>query len=292
MKRSGGNPKQKPDFRLNQTSNNMRPLVDTSLAAVRFCSAAVMEAPCMPADFIESEAKALWLKRVLGIDLAEAAESTATAPTEAGLRGGLNALGIQIRDHKDNKQIAALATKLRTGIEALKAGNLSQAAISVEEISQALASLLPAARQETAKQISQTSLRQVAPAMLNWKKSIQIAQTDISALKEATLVALKSDEEQFDDDEIADVAEQLDKFDAIPDFLARALADLADDMVNSEGDAREDALTAMRDEIKDLRDFLKTDEFVTVLPDAGVYTVSFIDTCQAALDELEDALSN
>ena len=237
-------------------------------------------------DGVEGDLKAGWVKRVLGFEIPRASIGEPPGLDVAELRGELNRLGIEIGNNRADPAFAALTPQLRAGIEALKTGDLVAANKAVQSLEEAMTALRSAARGKTAVG-SGPSLRLVATASLNWRRALSTADDELAELKDAVIAAAEADEE-LDEDDVEEIADQLDNFDDIPLALADLTAAL-EDLAAAEGPGRVDAIRDLLDEVKDTRAYLTADAWVKSLDDAGVMSVSFVSTCLGVLDELEKA---
>ncbi len=238
----------------------------------------------MPVAIDQDDPRTQWLQRVLGLDL------LAQDGAAAAAREQLNEAGLAIRAHKDQPGFAALAAQVKDGFAALASGDAAGAARIAAAVQDALAPLLSAARAAAAAPAGGASQRKMAMAALGWRRACAKVAGEIAGFKAGVRAALAADEE-LDPDEVDEIAARMDGVDEIPDMLDTDLSDMVDDLVELDGAAREAAVADVLAALREKRRFLETDDWIAVLPDSGVAEVRFVDSCLAALDELEAALA-
>ncbi len=252
-----------------------------------------------------ADPKTQWVQRVLGLDLAsllaKAPPETSPVETEKAepeapgfdadeLAGRLNEAGVQINDHIELPEFAALDPRLDAGFAAIAAGDLAAAAQIADELATALARLMSAARAQAAgPKGGGLSLRTAALLGLAWRKVSARVPSEIAAVKDALRAALEADDE-LDPDEVDEIAGKLTALDEITGFLEDDLSPMLDRIVTLQGEARTQAVKELRDAVGKKRVYLLTDDWVTALPDVGVAQVSFVGDALAALDALDAAL--
>jgi hypothetical protein len=238
-----------------------------------------------------NDPKTEWLRRVLDLDIPSLTPAGVQPVDAEELREKLTEASLAIGNHKDEPEIAALSPRVKAGFAALTAGDLAGASAIATEVAETLAKLISAARGKTAVPTDGASLRQVAAASLNWRKACGLVESELAVLKSTIRAALAADEE-FDPEDVEDVASRFVEFDRIARELDTDLSDMAADLAGVGGADRDKAVKELLAEIKAKRAYLETDEWIAAVAEAGVVHIGFVGACHAALDELEAALAH
>lgn len=223
-----------------------------------------------------AESKHDWIRRVLGV------EPGGTIREPPGLRGRLNAVGLQIRDLGQAPEAGQLARRFAQAVRALKAAQWQETESILEEIEPLIAGHLSTARSEEAQRV-------VASARV-WREAVGRLTSALTALKAAVMAALHAVDE-YDPEELDEIEDALDtELDTIADRLSIGLADQVDAVVNGSVERRGTAIPKIKQRIDEIEESLTGDETIAIIEENGLQPVSVAAPAKAALDELRRIL--
>jgi hypothetical protein len=226
---------------------------------------------------VSLETKRDWVSRVLGVPLGG---EPGLDPAE--VRGRLNEVGLRLRDLGATPLAAELKPQFAEAVQALKASDLEQVMLILDEIEPLMAGALSGARA--------TEAARVIGSAEAWRDAVALITSSLDGFKTSVISLLVSQEHE--QEEIDDVGEQLNAEIAdITEKLGEGLSDQVDAVINGDPSRRAAGVEKIMASIQTVEDQIVNHEGVDLMEDNGVIPIAIRQPAKAALDELRAALN-